>query len=181
MLRFAAILAGAGIACVAQGQTPAAGTTMPSAAPCAQPEAHQFDFWIGEWTVTKPDGTPAGSSRIEAILDGCVVLEHWTSATPPYAGKSLNLYNRNSGQWEQFWVDNTGSRLHLVGGIEDGRMVLRGSQDAADPKTGVTQRERIAWTRQDDGGVRQLWETSTDGGASWKVSFDGRYRRAKHE
>lgn len=183
MLRFIAGLACAACACGAHAQTPAAApaATASSAAPCAQPDARRFDFWIGTWTVTKPDGTPAGSSRIEAILDGCVILENWTSATPPFAGKSFNLYNGGSGQWEQFWVDNTGARLHLAGGMVDGRMVLAGAREEPDPKTRVVQRERITWTPQDDGGVRQLWETSTDDGRTWNTSFDGRYRRATGE
>lgn len=29
-----------------------------------------------------------------SALDGCVVFEHWTSATPPYVGKGLNPFNR---------------------------------------------------------------------------------------
>ena len=38
-------------------------------------------------------------------------------------------------------------------------------------------RQRITWTLVDEG-VRQLWETSKDDGATWTVAFDGRYRRA---
>src|SRR6185312_12168287 len=129
MMRIPALLLGAGFACVLQAQTP---TTAPAPAPaasCSQAEAHQFDFWIGEWDVVKPDGTAAGSSRIEAILGGCVIQENWTSATPPYAGKSFNLFNQGSGHWEQFWVDNGGARLHLVGGMVADSMVMSGVQD----------------------------------------------------
>lgn len=146
--------------------------------PCASSSARQFDFWLGDWDVARPDGAPAGRSHVEAILGGCVVFEHWTSATPPYAGKSLNLFNRATAHWEQFWVDNAGARLHLSGGVVDGRMVLAGEQDQPDPATGVVQRERITWTPNPDGSVRQLWESSTDGGRSWTVAFDGLYRRA---
>ena len=143
----------------------------------ADPAHHQFDFWLGEWAVTNAAGKAAGSSRVEAILDGCVVLEHWTSAKPPVAGKSFNLYNAQSGRWEQFWVDNAGTRLHLVGGLVDGAMVLRGTRDRSDTQTGPPQRERVTWTPRADGSVRQLWETSNDDGRTWTVSFDGLYRR----
>lgn len=34
---------------------------------------------------------------------------------------------------------------------------------------------RITWNPTAPGRVRQLWETSTDGGATWTVAFDGRY------
>ena len=36
--------------------------------------------------------------------------------------------------------------------------------------------QRITWTQEGDE-VRQVWETSTDDGATWTVAFDGRYRR----
>ena len=173
----AAIMSGA-TSTPAGAQTAAApaSATPAAAAPCTTAPYRQFDFWLGEWEVSKPDGSPAGHSRIEAILDGCVIAEHWTSAKPPYAGKSFNTYNHATGKWEQFWVDNGGARLHLQGGLVDGRMVLSGVQDTPDPKTGIVQRERITWSADSDGSVRQLWETSTDDGDSWTVSFDGRYR-----
>ena len=51
--------------------------------PCAtEPVYRQFDFWIGEWEVYGKDGQKAGDSKIELILDSCIVLENWTSATP---------------------------------------------------------------------------------------------------
>lgn len=28
--------------------------------------------------------------------------------------------------------------------------------------------------------VRQLWEVSSDNGATWTTAFDGRYRRTNH-
>ena len=39
-------------------------------------------------------------------------------------------------------------------------------------------RHRITWTPNDDGTVRQVWNVSTDGGATWKVVFDGTYTRS---
>jgi hypothetical protein len=38
---------------------------------------------------------------------------------------------------------------------------------------------RITWSRIDGDSdrVRQLWETSRDGGETWSVAFDGEYRR----
>jgi hypothetical protein len=28
--------------------------------PCSDPAYYQFDFWLGEWEVRKPDGTASG-------------------------------------------------------------------------------------------------------------------------
>jgi hypothetical protein len=141
------------------------------------PELRQFDFWIGRWSVSA-GGQPAGESRIESVLDGVAILEHWTGASG-HRGKSLNLYNRARGEWEQFWVDGEGGRLLLRGGLRGGAMVLEGVADAPDAETGVARRERITWTPAADGSVRQLWEASVDDGASWVVEFDGHYVRAQ--
>jgi hypothetical protein len=142
---------------------------------CSAPEHRQFDFWIGHWAVTA-NGKPAGDSRIESILEGCAVQETWSGASG-YRGKSLNLYNRALGQWEQFWVDSTGGRLVLRGGLRDGAMVLEGTAEQPDAKTGVVRRDRVTWTPNADGTVRQLWEKSEDDGATWSVEFDGLYAR----
>ena len=148
--------------------------------PCSAAEHRQFDFWMGDWEVTTPDGKPAGRNRIEPILGGCVLQERWTGAAGS-TGNSFNLYNRASGQWEQFWVDGSGGRLHLRGGLQEGAMVMQGERERPDPDTGVVQRERITWTPNEDGSVRQLWESSKDEGKTWNVVFDGRYRRIAPE
>ena len=73
----------------------AAQETAPAAAPkaCAAPEHRQFDFWIGEWEVTTPNGAPAGRNRIESILDGCALRESWTGAK----GRRVEAPRRASG------------------------------------------------------------------------------------
>jgi hypothetical protein len=148
-----------------------------AAAPCSRPEYRQFDFWIGDWDVTAPGGKVVGHSHIESILDGCVIAEHWDSEGNTQGdGKSYNIYNADLKRWEQYWVDASGSRLSLAGGLVDGNMVLEGRQDLPG-KDGVHRRERITWTANADGSVRQLWESSKDDGKTWSVAFDGLYRR----
>jgi hypothetical protein len=149
---------------VAVAQTPA-----PPAA-CQTPEHRQFDFWLGEWEVFLPNGKKAGDSRIESIAAGCALLENWTG-TGGFSGKSLNSYDGTDKRWHQSWVDSSGSRLELAGAYADKRMVLSSAPG------GTVQ--RIAWSVNDDGSVRQLWEATEDGGKTWTVQFDGRYMRRK--
>ena len=89
----------------------------PQEAPCSGDEFHQFDFWIGEWTVTAGDRT-AGHNRITSILGGCVLLEQYEAAGSGYQGSSFNIYDRGAGEWHQSWVDNQGLLLQLRGGLE---------------------------------------------------------------
>ncbi|HEU5042488.1 MAG TPA: hypothetical protein VFT84_16790 [Gemmatimonadales bacterium] len=154
---------------------PAAGQTTARPDACTAAEHHQFDFWIGEWDVTLPNGKVAGTNRIEPILGGCALRESWTGAGGG-SGTSYNAYDRSRRVWHQTWVDGQGNLLQLEGSFSGGRMTLTGETvDSA----GAKATQRITWEETGPGQVRQLWETSTDGGSTWKVSFDGRYRKRK--
>ena len=142
---------------------------------CVAPEYRQFDFWIGEWTVATPEGKAAGTSRIERILGGCVLQEHWSSSNGG-DGTSLNMWNAADGRWHQVWMDAGGNMLELAGQLEGTRMVLSGIHPTPG-KPGVLTTERITWTPLEGGSVRQFWESSTDGGKTWAAQFDGLYVR----
>jgi len=142
---------------------------------CNSPEFRQFDFWVGTWDVTTPDGKPAGTNQITRELKDCVLHEHWHGAGGGN-GESFNIYDRTSRKWHQTWVADEGNLLLLDGGLESGKMVLSGqSASLAQPGTSVL--NRITWTPTDPDHVRQLWEASRDGGKTWSVLFDGRYVR----
>ncbi len=147
--------------------------------PCEfDPAYRQFDFWVGEWEVT-PAGAPANAprpqSRIEKILNGCVILENWM---PPggAGGKSFNSYNARTKKWEQFWVDGVGSVIHFTGEVRDGNMRYTTESTAPD---GAKTLGKMTFFNLGPGRVRQLWEQSTDGGRTWSVAFDGAYHRKK--
>ncbi len=138
------------------------------------PESRQFDFWLGNWDVTTPDGKPAGTSTIESVAGRAGLLENWRDVDGS-SGKSLNVYNPAKKQWQQLWVGSNGGVLELTGGLAGGRMVLKDEHDVH----GRHVTERITWTPNADGTVRQLWEQSTDSGRTWVTVFDGLYRRRK--
>ena len=155
----------------ARAQTP----SPPAPPPRPAPVSHDFDFWLGEWNVTTPDGKPAGTSRIESVANGRGLLEHWTgdAAAGGGNGKSLNAFNGAKRQWQQFWIGSGGGVLELAGGLVDGKMVLSGAHVVR----GQTLVERITWTPNADGTVRQFWDQSKDGGVTWTAVFDGLYRK----
>jgi hypothetical protein len=154
--------------------SPAVLHPIPSPGPCSSAEYHQFDFWLGNWQVRTRDGKTAGANTIERTLGGCVLHENWRGASGS-RGNSYNIYDASRKQWHQTWVDNQGQLLQLDGGLRDGRMVLSG--ETVD-STGKRTEQRITWERVGQGQVRQLWESSSDGGRTWAVAFDGIYSRA---
>ena len=142
--------------------------------PCCTPEHNAFDFWIGEWTVTNTNGTAAGSSSIKEIENGCVIKENWTSAQAGYTGTSYNFYNNQLGRWEQLWIDNQGQHLKLSGNRVENQMILK--SDPFEDNDGKMSVNRITWTANEDGTVRQLWEVLQEEKVS-QTLFDGLYKK----
>ncbi len=147
--------------------------------PCDRPEFRQFDFWLGEWEAFGKNGK-AGDSKISIIIDSCVILEEWTSATVQnglrYAGKSFNTYNRATKQWQQTWVDNTGNTTEFLRGEATPGKIVFYADHVTGPK-GEQFIRRLTFTKLDDNKVRQLGERSTDKGATWVQEYDLEYRR----
>ena len=143
---------------------------------CSTPEYRQFDFWVGRWEVHNAKSEFAGRNRIEVILSGCALQEHW-EGRQGMTGTSINFYSRADSLWHQTWVDTEGTRLELAGSLVDGKMVLTG-ESPAPREPGRNVRHRIAWSRIQGNRVGQLWETSRDEGRTWTTVFDGTYTRA---
>ncbi|MEL7530412.1 MAG: hypothetical protein AAFN10_03850 [Bacteroidota bacterium] len=146
----------------------------PKACACCT-EAHQaFHFWVGDWEAFSPQGKKLGENRIVLMQDTCVMQENWISASPGYSGTSYNYYDAQAKLWHQLWIDNQGQTLKLFGNMVDGSMVLK-SEEMTSPQ-GQKYINRVSWTPNEDGSVRQHWETSPDQGENWKTVFDGIYR-----
>ena len=147
----------------------------PSLAQAACPDLayKQFDFWLGDWNVATAEGKLVGRDHVEKAYGGCVLQEHWTSVDGGTGG-SLSLYDVSRKLWHQTWVDSTGTLVVLEGNLKDGHMVLAGEMVTPE---GKRQQDRMSWTPM-SGKIRQLWETSEDGGKSWKIIFDVYYTKA---
>lgn len=163
------------LAARADAKPAAAVPTLPPA--CTAPQYRQFDFWLGSWNVTTPDGKPAGTNVITREVGGCVLHEHWVGVRG-MRGESFNTYDAARKLWHQTWVDDRGLLLTLEGRLENGSMVLVGRRPATNG-AGGEQLNRITWTPGTDGSVRQLWEQSSDDGTTWTTGFDGHYVRAR--
>lgn len=136
-------------------------------------KSRQFDFWLGEWVVTS-QGQPAGENHITSILGGCVLLENWTSVSGQ-TGQSFNYYDASRDHWRQIWVDDTGGVLEYTGQVVDG--VMRYEGVTPDSSAGIDILNKMTFSPNEDGSVRQLMEQSRDRGETWQVVFDGHYVR----
>ena len=139
---------------------------------CTGPEHRQFDFWVGDWSVTQTGKEQVvASSLIEKLYAGCVVRENWMPLKGSPGG-SLNNYV--DGRWRQTWVDGSNSRVEFVGGLADGKMVMTGNwRGVLGP--GKDALIRMTYSKNADGSVRQHGEQSTDEGKTWSTNFDFTY------
>jgi hypothetical protein len=149
-----------------------------NAHPCAaDPKFHAFDFWIGEWDVQPTGATrgPIGSgstSIVEAQLEGCVIQENWLPIGGVGAGKSFNIFNTTTRQWEQYYVDSRGTITHYTGTFQpDGSLRFEADQ------FGSANKLRMTFFNEGPSQVRQFGQISTDGGKTWSVMFDLTYVR----
>ena len=159
------------------GVTPAAPHAQTPRAPgCTSAEFHVLDYWIGDWDVRTGDDQQAGSSRVEWSADGCSILERWTSlpGMPRFTGVGLHVYDPATKTYRQIWSDSRPLVVEMTGTpLVDG---FRYDWKAPSPQ-GQTLDKRYTLTQTDGGGVRQLGERSADGGKTWVVEYEYRYRR----
>ncbi len=143
---------------------------------CTGAEHRAFDFWVGSWEAyVTGTSNVAGASVITKRDGGCVIVERWTSVGTPYSGGSLNMYDATARRWVQVWMDSGGEVTRFEGGPTPTGMMLT-APDEANPNRPGRPTLRMTFTRNPDGSVRQLGETSPDRGVSWTTSYDFTYR-----
>jgi hypothetical protein len=106
---------------------------------CSSAEAHQFDFWIGNWDIEQKiiqkDGTwlkTIARDSVFSILKGCAIEEHWNGnvkffwagmkKTKPMEGFSIRYYDANDKKWHIKWMDNFNPTIGdgFAGNFKDG-------------------------------------------------------------
>ncbi len=141
---------------------------------------HPLDGWISRsesgWSTSATSASARAASS--GVLDGCAIIEHWQDARGG-TGKSLFYPAPPDGTWHQVWVTN---RATTPGGVKEKRLIARYPNGAVRFQGEVVTLEglvldRTTLTPLPEGAVRQLIETSRDGGATWIVGFDAAYRR----
>jgi len=148
-----------------------------NAYPCLSlPEAHQFDFWLGDWDVyqTANLSIKTGFNRITRQAGSCIILENWQS-TGPHHGMSLNYFEPISRTWQQKWAGSSQDITEFYDGKFEGD-AMKFKWDVRNPN-GTTSPGRLTFTNLEPGKVRQHSEQSPDGGKTWQTVYDFTYIR----
>ncbi len=146
---------------------------------CSLPEAHQMDFWLGDWSAEwkNADGTISkGTNHIINLFDdGCVIEENFDgNPGTPLIGKSFSVYDRKAKEWKQTWVDNGGAYLDFTGEFRDGKMML---SRAAFDKNGSPMMQRMIYYNISKNDFEWNWEISRDNGRTWDLKWKIHYKR----
>ncbi|HXV64170.1 MAG TPA: hypothetical protein VEK15_25950 [Vicinamibacteria bacterium] len=136
---------------------------------------HRLDFWLGSWDVYVGE-QKVGDNRIEKMLAGCAILEHWTDAEGN-EGKSFFFYVPATDTWKQVWVTERATapggvkEKVLVETFDDGGVRFQGEIPL---EGGGRYFDRTTLTPLAEGRVGQHIEISRDG-KSWESTFDAVY------
>ena len=124
---------------------------------------HQFNFWLGLWSVSTADGKLLGADKVEPAEGGCLLRETWTGLTAGDTGQSNTFYDRLTSYWRQVWIDPSGQPLDYYGELIDGVMTFQQIAYNGGLKTITV----VTYSSMPDGTVQQKGQRSTDDGATW--------------
>jgi hypothetical protein len=158
------------------------GLTLPAlsattAEPCStNPASRQLDYWLGDWNIAGPGSTANATSRVYLALDKCIVVESWDGGRG-HRGENVFGYSPDDKAWHGMFADNQG-RVHVFvdGKVTPGAAEFSGPSRGANGET-ILNRVRIVRISHDK--VEQVWEKSSDNGATWTAEFRGEYSRRR--
>ncbi|HJP85872.1 MAG TPA: hypothetical protein VJ852_07785 [Gemmatimonadaceae bacterium] len=146
--------------------------------PCAADSSFQrLAFWVGDWAVYDSTGKRYAAQRVRRVVEDCAITAEWTGPVGD-KGISISSYDVGSHDWKQVYVSNQvpsplGVQLRKSDPTYDGpgiRFVA-----LLDPPTENTSRLRITLLPVGDR-VEELFESSADGGATWRMVFKAEHR-----
>ncbi len=146
------------------------------------PEASQFDFLLGEWSVdvtSKSPGTPPryhGVWRAAKTLNGLGMVDEFGVSDDAgrivYAGTTLRVFDTKTATWTMRYVDElggaTGRWSELVGVKQGSEMHVEQRGQSPDGRTTILkiryyniQPDHFSWSA----------DRSSDGGATWVPEY----------
>jgi len=152
---------------------------------CEEPQARQFDFWVGEWNVNnrylvQGEWRDVGSAevRVFPVAGGCGMVELWDGmlGRQRIRGFSARVWNPSDSAWTLVlnWPQpNRAAFSTLSGTFRHGRGEFR-SQSVGSDGLVMTR-----YTFSDISPDRFRWNdgTSLDSGATWRTQWIMEYAR----
>ncbi len=147
--------------------------------PCAADSSFQrLAFWVGDWEVLDSAGNHYANQLVRAAVDQCVITAEWTGRVGD-KGLNISSYDVSSHDWKQMYVGNQvpsplGVQLRKSDPTYDGPGIR--FIPLLDAPSGNLNRARVTIIPVSEGRVEQLFESSSDGGSTWRVVFKAEHR-----
>jgi hypothetical protein len=135
--------------------------------------------WTSGWgsgLSPAPGSGPQATSTVTTSLDGCITVESWDGGRG-HRGENWFGYSADDKSWHGMFADNLG-RVHVFvdGKVSDGIAEFSGPSRGSNGETFLN---RVRIIRFGPDKVEQVWEKSSDNGATWVAEFRGEYLRKK--
>lgn len=130
----------------------------------------KMDPTTGEWSETK------GAARMYTVCDGAAVVMEFKADMMgmPMNGMSTTVYDRETKEWVETWVDNIACRMSVYRGGYDGDTLVTQGEDIMQ---GMKYLARNTVHSKTATGWEWKAEMSTDGGATWMTWGTAVYTR----
>lgn len=145
----------------------------------SEEDLSKLDFWVGKWDLTWEGGK--GTNLIEKKLNGRVIQENFEAtegSLKGYMGTSISTFNPQDGKWHQAWADSNGGYIDLIGFMDGETRIFQRTTPRILPDG------KEAWARMRFYNITADafvwdWESSVDGGETWKLNWRINYTRAR--
>lgn len=152
-----------------------------------------FDWFLGEWNVTSrvlidPENDEWLEEELHTVhtseMGGHIIFEHFFGPLggEPFEAWSIRKYNADTGRWQQRWMDTSTAPILTWGGTfnEDGEYVGYNESylDSEFNLAGERGAREIFYNITDDS-FDWRYETTSDGGDTWTVTWTLEYVRAE--
>jgi hypothetical protein len=132
-----------------------------------------LNFWVGDWKVSDSGGCELCSSKVELALDGCELIETWTSGGK-FRGGNVHAYSAEDRHWHQLNVDNHGHVHVFEGTVGDHGLEYSG---VSKNEAGGDVLNRMDIVKQSSNRVKVWWRKSADSGKTWTTAYEAIYSR----
>jgi len=139
-----------------------------------------FDFWVGEWDLTWDEANGdvgKGTNHIIKILDGKVIQENFEATegkNKGFKGTSLSVFNPRNETWHQAWADNQGGYFDFTGKVDGNKKIFMTENKTINGNLVV---QRMVFYDISNDQLTWDWESSNDGGETWKLNWRINYRK----
>jgi hypothetical protein len=151
-----------------------------------RPEVHDFDFFMGRWTVRhrrlRTRGVGAADwdefdslAECRPFLGGVANVEEQVCSARGWRGMAVRALDLATGVWSISWISDVDGRVQppVLGRFSNGLGVFEGPDLDGDRPILV----RFEWSRTDTDSPRWAQAFSRDEGDSWETNWIMDFRR----